>query len=112
MRQRCEGTARLPLGGRPAAGFAHAFLAPTAHQPRGKGDGTGETAETIELSVAEIRRLLAACHPQPAHLRGHRGRHHAVSWSWHFAAGELRGEERHPALEGSAPSNDILTLEN
>ncbi|MBB4987121.1 hypothetical protein GGE06_008093 [Streptomyces sp. SFB5A] len=51
------------------------------HTSPGKGGGTGETAETIELTVAEIQRLLAACRPQPAHLRGHRGRRHAVSWS-------------------------------
>ncbi|RNG37336.1 hypothetical protein EEJ42_02415 [Streptomyces botrytidirepellens] len=33
------------------------------------------------LTVAEVRRLLAACRARPPHLSGHRGRHHALSWS-------------------------------
>ena len=47
-------------------------------EERGRSEGT---AGAIELTVAEVRRLLAACRPQPPHLRGHRGRHHALSWS-------------------------------
>ncbi|MFE7267432.1 IS701 family transposase [Streptomyces sp. NPDC057592] len=61
--------------------LAHAFLAATVHQAREKGGRTGEAAGTIELTVAEVRRLLAACRPRPPHLHGRRGRHHAVSWS-------------------------------
>ena len=43
--------------------------------------GTGETPGAIGLTVAEVRRLLAACRARPSHLSGHRGRHHTPSWS-------------------------------
>lgn len=36
---------------------------------------------SIQLTVAEVRRLLAACRPPVPHLHGHRGQHDAVSWS-------------------------------
>ncbi|AVH61041.1 IS701 family transposase [Streptomyces dengpaensis] len=60
--------------------LAHAFLAATAHQPWERG------AEPVRhpgpwLTVAEVRRLLAACRARPPHLSGHRGLHHALSWS-------------------------------
>ncbi|MFG2241638.1 hypothetical protein [Streptomyces sp. NPDC048734] len=61
--------------------LAHAFLAATARQPGERRGGTGGTAGTIELTVAEVRRLLAACRARPPHLSGHRGLHHALSWS-------------------------------
>ncbi|WP_394814952.1 relaxase domain-containing protein [Streptomyces millisiae] len=56
--------------------------APGHHAPgQGKGGGTGATAGVIELTLAEVRRFLAACLPRPTHLRGHRGRCHAMNWS-------------------------------
>ncbi len=47
----------------------------------GRGGGTGGTAGVIGLTVAEVRRLLAACRARPPHLSGHRGRRHALRWS-------------------------------
>jgi SRSO17 transposase len=61
--------------------LAHAFLAATARQPGEKGGGTGGTAGAIGLTVAEVRRLMAVCRARPPPLSGHRGRHHALSWS-------------------------------
>ncbi|SEQ99520.1 DDE superfamily endonuclease [Streptomyces radiopugnans] len=61
--------------------LAHAFLAATAYQVREKGAAPVRQPGAIEFTVAEVRRLLAACRPRPPHLRGHRGRHHALSWS-------------------------------
>lgn len=43
--------------------------------------GAVPAAGTIALTVAEIQRLLAACLPRSPQLCGHRGRHHALSWS-------------------------------
>jgi hypothetical protein len=54
---------------------------PLRHTGPGKGGRTGETPGAIGLTVAEVRRLLAACRARPPHLSGHRGRHHAPSWS-------------------------------
>ncbi len=62
---------------------AHHARDACARLPRGddraggrKGGCTGEEAEIIELTVAEVRRLLAACAP-----RRPRARTHALSWS-------------------------------
>ncbi|WSC03408.1 transposase [Streptomyces scopuliridis] len=88
--------------------LAHAFLAATTHQAREKGGGTGETAGAIELTVAEVRRLLAACRPRPPHLRGHRGRYHAMNWSnWRrrrqAVARRCHFQRRRHTFEGRPP---------
>jgi hypothetical protein len=61
--------------------LAHAFLAVTAYQAREKGAGQVRQPGSSSSQWRKIRRLLAACRRRPPHLRGHRGRHHAMSWS-------------------------------
>lgn len=61
--------------------LAHAFQGRHGTPALGKRGGTGGTAGAIELTAAEVRRLLAACCARSPHLSGHRGLHHALSWS-------------------------------
>ncbi|MFD7169922.1 hypothetical protein [Streptomyces violascens] len=56
--------------------LAHASLAAMTAQAAEKGGSTCADAEVIELTVAEVRRLLAAHAP-----RQHRARTHALNWS-------------------------------
>ncbi|SCE55199.1 hypothetical protein GA0115245_15004, partial [Streptomyces sp. di188] len=56
--------------------LAHAFLTVMSAQAAEKGESTSEDAEVIALTVAEVRRLLAAHAP-----RDPRARTRALSWS-------------------------------
>ncbi|MFE0332476.1 hypothetical protein ACFW08_37955 [Streptomyces sp. NPDC058960] len=61
--------------------LAHALLAATAHQPWEKG---AEQVRHPEPSGSQWRRFGDSWQlvmPGPPHLSGHRGRHHALSWS-------------------------------
>ncbi|GCB43305.1 mobile element protein [Streptomyces sp. NL15-2K] len=94
---------------------ARARLPGGHHTPgQGKRGGTGGTARVIELTVAEVRRLLAACRPRPPHLRGHRGRCHAMNWpNWRrrrqAVARRCHYQRRRHTFRGAASVRPPLT---